>query len=100
MLESLCGACRDHPGTLGLLARNLNIDCSSVASVLLSNVRSFAAASLNVGAGAALLLTPFVFDSNPTQMVSSILCSWALIVLALPRGAIRQRYGGWEQHVH
>jgi hypothetical protein len=49
--------------------------------------------------GAALLVTPFVFDANLAGTLASVLCGTALMALALPRGQFRARYGSWQQHI-
>jgi hypothetical protein len=47
--------------------------------------------------GAALLVTPFVYDSNAAQIIASFACGIGLIGLSLRRGAIRERYAGWQK---
>jgi hypothetical protein len=54
---------------------------------------------LNVGLGVALLVTPFAFEAELIAMLASLACGVALIALSLPRGAIRQRYGGWNRQI-
>lgn len=51
---------------------------------------------LNVLLGAALLVTPFLFDAGAAAMINSIVCGVALIALSFRRGPIRQRYGTWQ----
>ncbi|AKC88394.1 vitamin K epoxide reductase family protein [Pseudoxanthomonas suwonensis] len=52
---------------------------------------------LNIGFGVALLIVPFVYDAPAPSLWSSLVCGAALIVLSLPRGPIRQRYGDWNR---
>jgi hypothetical protein len=47
---------------------------------------------VNVIFGAALLVTPFVFDAQAPQAIASWLCAVALIALSVPRGAVLSRY--------
>jgi nucleoside-diphosphate-sugar epimerase len=47
--------------------------------------------------GAALLITPFVYDANALQIIASLACGAALIGLSLRRGAIRERYADWQK---
>ena len=51
---------------------------------------------LLVPLGAALLVTPFVFEASTAQMIASIMCGVALIALSLRRGPVRGRYGAWQ----
>ncbi len=46
--------------------------------------------------GAALLVTPFVFEASMPQTLASILCGLALIALSFRRGPIRGRYAAWQ----
>jgi nucleoside-diphosphate-sugar epimerase len=47
--------------------------------------------------GAVLLITPFVYGADAVQIIASLACGAALIGLSLPRGAIRERYAGWQK---
>ncbi|HUQ38150.1 MAG TPA: NAD-dependent epimerase/dehydratase family protein [Aestuariivirga sp.] len=47
--------------------------------------------------GAALLITPFVYDANASQIIASLACGMALIGLSLRRGTIRERYADWQK---
>jgi len=49
--------------------------------------------------GAALLVTPFVYDADVGQAIAGIACGLALIALSLRRGAIRERYGEWQSMI-
>ena len=49
--------------------------------------------------GAALLITPFVYDANPAQTIVGIASGFALIALSLRRGVIRERYGEWQKMI-
>jgi nucleoside-diphosphate-sugar epimerase len=46
--------------------------------------------------GAALLVTPFIYEVDAAQLAASLACGVALIALSLRRGPIRQRYGSWQ----
>lgn len=47
--------------------------------------------------GAALLITPFVYQADGAALVASLACGAALIGLSLPRGRISRDYGGWNR---
>ncbi|HET9445639.1 MAG TPA: vitamin K epoxide reductase family protein, partial [Steroidobacteraceae bacterium] len=47
--------------------------------------------------GAALLVTPFVFEASTPATFNSIACGIALMVLSRRRGPIRQSYGSWKR---
>lgn len=49
--------------------------------------------------GAALLVTPFFYDTSIASLISSIFCGLLLIVFSLPRGAIHNRYGTWDRFI-
>jgi len=49
--------------------------------------------------GAALLMTPFVYDAEAGQTVASIASGLALIALSIRRGAIHERYGEWQKMI-
>ena len=85
-------------GTTGTMA-----DADHVIGFLVLTTLSIAAAEatraaryLNVPIGAALLVTPFLFDADTSAMINSIVCGIALIALSLRCGPIRQRYGTWQ----
>ena len=48
---------------------------------------------------AALLVTPFVFDASMLQLIASIVCGVALMLLSLPRGSVRERYATWNRYI-
>jgi nucleoside-diphosphate-sugar epimerase len=47
--------------------------------------------------GAVLLITPFVYDADATQIIARFACGAALIGLSLRRGPIRERYADWQK---
>ena len=47
--------------------------------------------------GAALFVTPFLYDVGGLQLVASLVAGAALIALSFRRGAIKERYGGWNR---
>jgi nucleoside-diphosphate-sugar epimerase/uncharacterized membrane protein len=54
---------------------------------------------IDIPLGAALLVTPFVYESSTLQLVASLICGSALILLSLPRGSVRERYAGWNRYI-
>ena len=50
--------------------------------------------ALNVVTGMFLAITPWVVSNTSPLILSSVLVGWALIVIALPRGTVRERTGG------
>jgi uncharacterized membrane protein len=50
--------------------------------------------ALNVLTGMFLAITPWVVSNTSPLILSTVLVGWALIIIALPRGAVRQRTGG------
>ncbi len=45
----------------------------------------------------ALLITPFVYETNTFSMLSSLICGVLLFILTLPRGKITETYGQWNK---
>jgi uncharacterized membrane protein len=79
----------DH--LIGALAVTVSvIACAEVAR---------SARFMNAVLGAALLVTPFVYEASGAQLVASIGCGLALIALALPRGPVHGRYAGWNRYI-
>ena len=54
---------------------------------------------VNLLLGAALFVTPFVFDASGMALVSSALCGGVLMLLSLWRGPVTQRYGSWNRWI-
>lgn len=52
----------------------------------------------NTALGLALMIAPFIVQATVVQTVSSLTCGLALVCLSVPRGKIRNRYGGWGTH--
>jgi nucleoside-diphosphate-sugar epimerase len=78
-------------------------DADHLVGALSLTVISLAAAEvarplrlLLVPLGAALFVTPFVYEASIEQLVASLTCGLALIVLSIRRGPIRGRYGSWQ----
>jgi nucleoside-diphosphate-sugar epimerase len=71
----------------------LSLTVISLAAAELARALRF----LLIPLGAALLITPFVFDADAAQIIASFACGVALIGLSLRRGAIRERYAGWQK---
>ncbi len=53
----------------------------------------------NIGFGGALLITPFAYGAPWYATISSLICGIALIVLAIPRGPVRQQFGTWTKYI-
>ncbi|MBT0585162.1 vitamin K epoxide reductase family protein [Alteromonas oceanisediminis] len=49
--------------------------------------------------GAALFVTPFVYDASVAAIISSVLCGAALIALSFPKGTIHNSYGLWDKTI-
>lgn len=45
----------------------------------------------------ALLITPFVFDVSGLSLAVTLCTAIALIALSIPRGVIRNQFGGWNR---
>ncbi|MBM0105923.1 NAD-dependent epimerase/dehydratase family protein [Steroidobacter sp. S1-65] len=54
---------------------------------------------VNVLFGVALLIVPFVYGASTPVMLSEVVCGLLLILLSLPRGAIRGQYGSWNRRI-
>ena len=65
----------------------------SLAAAELSRALRF----LLIPLGAALLITPFIYNADAVQTIVGMACGVALIGLSLRRGAIRERYAGWQK---
>ncbi|MCA1661380.1 MAG: vitamin K epoxide reductase family protein, partial [Novosphingobium sp.] len=79
-------------------------DADHLVGALALTVISLAAAEvarplrfLLVPLGAALFVTPFVYDAATGQIVASLVSGAALIALSFRRGPIRERYGEWQK---
>ncbi|MGM0423213.1 MAG: SPW repeat domain-containing protein, partial [Pseudomonadota bacterium] len=49
--------------------------------------------------GAALLITPFVYEVTTAGLVNSLICGVALIAFSLRRGPAYYSYGSWDRFV-
>lgn len=59
-----------------------------------------AARFLNVILGLVLLFAPFFFETTDWLVfANAFVCGLLLIVLAIPRGPVRQKYGSWERFI-
>lgn len=82
-------------------------DSSHVAGALVITISVVAMAEvirigrfLNVLLGLWLVAAPFLAaGSNLAATVSGVVAGALVIALSIPRGAIRERYGGWQQWV-
>lgn len=52
---------------------------------------------INIALGAWIALAPWLLGSTATASLNDLVVGAVLILLALPRGAIRERYGGWDR---
>jgi hypothetical protein len=52
---------------------------------------------VNVLLGAALFVTPFVYEAELMATLTSFASGAALIAFSMRRGAIRERYGNWSR---
>lgn len=52
---------------------------------------------LNMVIGTALLFVPFMVAAGRTSFLLSIAAGIALILLSIPRGAVRESYGEWDR---
>ena len=81
-------------------------DADHVIGALVVTVSAIACAEiarplrfLNLLLGAALFVTPFVFDVSDPATLASLLCGGALMLLSLWRGPVAQRYGAWNRWI-
>ena len=54
---------------------------------------------LLVPLGAALFVTPFLYEASTVQLAASFAAGAALIALSIRRGPIRCRYGSWQRWI-
>jgi hypothetical protein len=55
---------------------------------------------LNIALGAWIVASPFVMGGATTaSMVNAVVVGAVLVGLSLPRGSVRERYGGWMRYV-
>jgi len=85
------GAMADADHLIGALV----LTATAVASAEVARPARF----LNVVSGAALLATPFALGADGAGTAASLASGVALILLSLPRGAIRNAYGGWSRWI-
>ena len=53
----------------------------------------------NVALGLGAMIVPFVVAATFLQTAAGMLCGLALIVLSVPLGGIKHRYGEWSNHI-
>ncbi|WP_347302688.1 NAD-dependent epimerase/dehydratase family protein [Croceibacterium sp. TMG7-5b_MA50] len=85
------GAMADADHIIGFLA----LTAISIAAAEVARVVRYALIPL----GAALLVTPFLFDAGGTHTIASIVAGLLLIALSLKRGAVHERYGDWTRRI-
>ncbi|MFN3817849.1 NAD-dependent epimerase/dehydratase family protein [Blastomonas sp.] len=49
--------------------------------------------------GAALVVTPFLFDASTVHAAANVAIGLALIALSLRRGSVHERYGSWHRYI-
>ena len=54
---------------------------------------------VNVLAGVWIIAAPWLLHGSPAAMVNSALVGLALVLLSLPRGAVRETYGSWARYI-
>lgn len=85
------GTMADADHVIGFLAlTTISIAAAEVARVL---------RYLLIPLGAALLVTPFLFDAGSTHTIASIVAGLALMALSLRRGRVREHYGSWDRRI-
>jgi hypothetical protein len=89
-------------GTEGALADSHYLVGAAVASVAVIALAEVVRAGrfLLVPLGLWTLVAPWLLGgASGVAIASGMLCGVALIVLSLPRGPIREHYGGWDAYV-
>jgi hypothetical protein len=88
-------------GTEGALANTDHLIGALAVTIAVSAMAESirAARLLNVCLGAALVICAFVMDATWLQSGADILAGLALIVVSIPRGPVRHRYGSWSRVV-
>lgn len=89
-------------GTEGAMANSDHITGALVITVTATALAEIArpVRFINVLFGIWLIIAPFLLDgATPLAAAGSIIVGIALIVLSLPRGPVRQRYGGLERYI-
>jgi hypothetical protein len=86
-------------GSEGRAAANDNVIGALVVTVAVIStaevIRAFR--FLNVLFGVWLLIAPWALvGSSPATRWSDMIAAGAIVVLTLPRGTVRERYGGWD----
>lgn len=78
------------------LAGALVVVIAAIATAEVIRVARF----LNVLCGAWIVAAPWLLDGfTPGARWSGVLVGVALILLSLPRGTVREHYGGWDRYV-
>ena len=56
---------------------------------------------INIPFGAWLIAAPWLLDGivSPLAVWNSVICGVLLIVLAIPRGKIKESYAGWDRYI-
>lgn len=88
-------------GTEGTLANTDHLIGALAVTIAVSAMAESirAARFLNVCLGAALVICALVMEASWVQSGADIAAGVALMVVSLPRGPVRHRYGGWSRVV-
>ncbi len=88
-------------GTEGSMANADHIIGSLVLTVLITALAETGrmVRYLLIPLGAALLITPFVFQASLFAVVSSIVCGILLIALSIRKGTVTNQYGLWNKAI-
>ena len=92
------------PLTLGASGAMADANHLIGALIVTISVAAFAevarlARFFNLPLGAALIIVPFVVETDMINMAAAAFTGLAVIAFSLPRGDIRNRYGDWESRI-
>ncbi|HEV2124351.1 MAG TPA: vitamin K epoxide reductase family protein, partial [Chloroflexota bacterium] len=106
MLSALIGmwlmAAPDVLGTQGSAGNSNHLVGATIVVVSVICMAEVARAGrfLNLALGAWTVVAPWVLaGASDVALWSSVLSGLAVMVLSLPRGPMRERYGGWDRYV-
>ena len=70
-----------------------------VASVIAMGEPLRALRSLNMPVGLALAIGSWYFGAPPAATLNAIVAGLAVVLLSIPRGQRRERYGTWDRFI-
>lgn len=85
-------------GTPGHAANLLGALAASVALIALAEVARVVR-YLNLPVGLAIVTAGPLFGGPPAHVASMVIAGGAIMILSIPRGEIRERYGAWNRWV-